>query len=226
MAAALVRLGAGSGEGGLLRLIDEEILMPENLGRHGLGYNHLFQPKAKAMREELLRQFPLARIEAFDGSAQDYPCLLDSDLVVEATGEEAFSEYVNARWLKAGRPGAILYVWIKGNGECVQSLWTDSAEYGCFHCLRLNDPGHHRKERYPLLKREPRRKTLGCHAFTPYAVSAPLSAVALGIDAINEWLRGDPSPRYRTRCRESVDVHAVEDANITPLPDCQGCRTT
>lgn len=226
MAAALVRLGAGSGSGGLLRLIDPDRLQAENLGRHLLGYNRVFQHKAPALRDELLRQFPLARIEAVPGNAQDYASLLDGDLLVEATGEEALSEYTNARWLQAGRPAPVLYVWIKGNGECVQSLWTDTNEYGCFRCLRLNDPQEHRKERFPVLKQAPRRKVLGCRAFTPYAISAPLSAAALGIDAINDWLQGSPSPRFRTRCRENADMHAVQDANIAPLADCPGCAST
>jgi molybdopterin/thiamine biosynthesis adenylyltransferase len=223
LAAALVRLGAGQGPQGLLRLIDEELLLPENLGRHYLGYNRLHQDKAKALREELLRQFPLARIEAVPQTAQRVAALVQGDLLIEATGDEAVAEYLNSQWLERGRPLPMLYVWIKGNGECVQSLWTDKAEFACFRCLRLNDPQTHRQERFPVLKRAPDRKILGCHAFTPYAVAAPLQAAALAIDVVCDWLQGRTPPRFRTRARENVDLHPVESSDPPALPDCPAC---
>lgn len=225
LAAALVRLGAGQGPQGLLRLIDEESLLAENLGRHYLGYNRLRQDKAKALREELLRQFPLARIEAVPQSAQRVAALVQRDLLIEATGDEAVSEYLNSQWLERGRPVPVLYVWIKGNGECVQSLWTDKAEFACFRCLRLNDARAHRQERYPVLKRAPERKVLGCHAFTPYAVAAPLQAAALAIDGICDWLQGRTAPRFRTRARENVDLYPVESSDPAVLPDCPACAS-
>lgn len=225
LAAALVRLGAGQGPHGLLRLIDEELLLPENLGRHYLGYNRLQQDKAKALREELLRQFPLARIEAVPQTAQRVAALVQGDLLIEATGDEAVAEYLNAQWLERGRPLPVLYVWTKGNGECVQSLWTDKAEFACFRCLRLNDPEVYRQERFPVLKRPPDRKVLGCHAFTPYAVAAPLQGAALAIDVICDWLQGRTTPRFRTRARENVDLHSLASCDPSALPDCPACAS-
>lgn len=225
LAAALVRLGAGQGPHGLLRLIDEELLLPENLGRHYLGYNRLRQDKAKALREELLRQFPLARIEAVPQTAQRVAALVQGDLLIEATGDEAVAEYLNAQWLERGRPLPVLYVWTKGNGECVQSLWTDKAQFACFRCLRLNDPEVYRQERFPVLKRPPDRKVLGCHAFTPYAVAAPLQGAALAIDVICDWLQGRTTPRFRTRARENVDLHSLASCDPSALPDCPACAS-
>ena len=63
LAQSLVRLGAGLGRGSLT-FVDPDTLQPENLGRHLLGYPELFKPKAHALRDELLRQFPLAKIES------------------------------------------------------------------------------------------------------------------------------------------------------------------
>lgn len=225
LAAALARLGAGQGPSGLLRLIDEEFLAAENLGRHYLGYNRITQQKAPALREELLRQFPLARIEAVPQNVQNVPALFNGDLVIEATGDEALSEYLNAQWLQRKRPGPVLYVWIRGNGECVQSLWTDTSEFSCFRCLRLNGSDVHRAERFPVMKNETRRKVLGCHAFTPYAVSAPLHATALAIDAICDWLQGRVAPRFRTRARENVDIHHVDCSSPLAMADCPACAT-
>lgn len=225
LGAALVRLGAGAG-GGLLRMVDFEALGPENLGRHYLGYDKLGEPKAKALRAELLRQFPLAKIEAVDKDVVDVSTLFACDLVIDATGEEALSEYLNGAWLERASPIPVLYVWIKGNGECVQCLWVDRQEFACLRCLRESDPQAHRKERFPVLKTPPNRRVLGCHAFTPYAVSAPLEATALAIDVISDWLKGNPGPRFRTRQRENADLHPVVNHNPTRLDGCPACAPT
>ncbi len=224
IAAGLVRLGAGQGPSGLLRLIDEEYLMPENLGRHLLGYNRLGEDKSEALRKELLVQFPFCRIEAVRGSVQTDKSVFFADLVIDATGDESVSEYLNGTWLGRGRPCPLLFTWIRGNGECVQSLLIDSATYACFRCLRLNNPAVHREERFPILKRLPDRKNLGCHAFTPYAVSAPLHAAALALDVVCDWLQGRASPRFRTRSRENADVLPVVNGDPLPLQDCPACR--
>lgn len=226
LAAALVRLGAGS-EGGLLRLLDNDILGPENLGRHYLGYDALAQPKASKLRSDLLRQFPLASIEAVNADVVDCPSLFAADLVVDATGEEAVSEYLNETWLRGDGKVPVLYVWIKGNGECVQCLWTDKEELACFRCLKEVNPAVHRQDRFQVLKRPPTSKVLGCHSFTPYAVSAPMHATALAVDIICDWLeKGDPSPRFRTRKSENADLFPVENHNPLRLAGCPACLTS
>lgn len=224
LAAALVRLGAGS-EGGLLRLLDNDTLGPENLGRHYLGYDSLSQQKAGTLRSDLLRQFPLASIEAVNSDVVNCPSLFAVDLVIDATGEEAVSEYLNETWLGSDCKVPVLYVWIKGNGECVQCLWTDKEKLACFRCLKEVNPEIHRQDRFPVLKRPPASKVLGCHSFTPYAVSAPMHATALAVDIICDWLKGNPSPRFRTRKSENADLFPVENHNPQRLAGCPACLT-
>jgi hypothetical protein len=223
LAPALVRLGAGQGQQGLLRLVDEEFLGAENLGRHYLGYNKMWQMKALAVRDELVTQFPLSRVEAIPKSAQLDPMLLRSEILVDATGDESVSEYLNGLWLAGGRLCPVVYVWIRGNGECVQSLLTEGPGCACFRCMRLNASDFHRQDRFPVLKAPPTRKVLGCHAFTPYAISAPLQAAALAADVICDLVQGQPSPRFRTRQRENVDLLPVANGNPAPLADCPAC---
>ncbi len=223
VAQSLVRLGAGT-ENGTLTLIDPEYLGTENLGRHYLGYPALFQPKAEALKDELLRQFPLSKIVAKNTAVVATPSFFVTDLIINATGEEAIGEMLNNRRL-GFRPivAPLLHVWIKGNGEAVQSLWTDETKYGCFRCLRFSDTKRYREDRFRLLKTEPARKQLGCHAFTPYAVSAPLHAASLAIDAVIDWMKGDPSPRFRTRQIENADINQVKNQDITRLNGCPAC---
>ena len=200
-------------------------MQPDNLGRHLLGYSGLFQNKAEALRAELMRQFPVSKIEAVNEDVARFPRLFGSDLVVDATGEEAVSEFLNGIRIERATKVPILHVWIKGNGECVQALWADRSGFGCFGCLRVTDAKVYRKERFPVLPDGalPRRGRVGCHAFTPYAVSSPMAAAALATDVIIDWIKGDPSPRFRTRSVENAHLNQVKNQNIVPLKNCPAC---
>jgi molybdopterin/thiamine biosynthesis adenylyltransferase len=223
VATSLVRLGAGTGARGRLRLIDPEDLGPENLGRHSLGYPALLEPKAEGLRDELVRQFPHSRIEALPKSAADVVDLFAAELIVDATGEEAVGEYINGLRLQGKHGAPILHVWIRGNGEAVQALWADKGGDACYRCLVVPDSQAHRRERIKLLKTTPDRRMDGCRAFTPYAVSAPLHAAALATDMVCDWLQGDPSPRFRTRARENADVFEVKNQNLSKMKGCPAC---
>jgi len=221
LAQALVRLGAGSGTGSLT-LIDPDLLAPGNLGRHFLGMDSLYKPKAIALKEGLTRQFPHANIVAEPRSAA-YPSDIAGDLVIDATGEEAVSEAINANRRSSphteGVP--ILHTWIVGNGECVQALWVDKRKYACFRCMRRNDLA--RSQRFPVIDHDPETRVVGCNAYTPYAVSAPMSASALAIDMLVDWLKGNVSPRFRTRSIEGADIRKLKNQNVSPLEGCPGC---
>ncbi|WP_186207467.1 ThiF family adenylyltransferase [Burkholderia gladioli] len=225
LAEALVRLGAGQGKRGRLRIIDPDLMGSENLGRHALGYPSLFQEKSTAMENELKRTFPLAKVVSIVGDALAVDDLFEGDLVIDATGEEALSEAVNARHLNVGaEAGPMLYVRISGTGGAVQSLWVDPEKGACFRCLRMNAPKSRRAERFPIEKNDDAVWIMkGCHAVTPYAVSAPMHAAALAADVVADWLKGDVSPRLRVLVRPGADVHPVKSQNPKRLENCPAC---
>jgi molybdopterin/thiamine biosynthesis adenylyltransferase len=223
LAPALVRLGAGTGSGSLI-LVDNDILWPENLGRHSLGYSSLFKAKSAELRAELKRQFPMANLLASEEDVADVSKLFDADLVIDATGEEAVSEMLNARRLALASRTPMLHAWILGNGEAVQILWAQGVKNACYRCLRKSGPGEIREERYPVLKGPPKRKQIACHAFTPYAVSAAMNSAALATEVVVDWLeRGDPSPRFRTRIADNADAHKVKNQDSERLWHCPAC---
>lgn len=225
VAPGLIRLGAGTGAG-RLDLIDPDSLNPENLGRHVLGYPALFKPKADALAEELKHQFPLSKVHAVVRNVRDLANLFDADLVIDATGEEAVSEMINARRLANKADTPVLHVRIRGNGECVQTFWAEGRTLGCFRCLLHAGHKNYRQERYPVLKEEPHRKQMGCAGFTPYAVSAPMTAASLCMEVIVDWLRsGSPSPRFRTRAHANATVFAVKSQDVTRLTSCPACSS-
>jgi len=226
LAEALVRLGAGQGKKGHLMILDPDLMLPENLGRHALGYRSLMSEKAVAMADELCRDFPLARVTGVAMDALKSANLFKADLVIDATGEEALSEAINDRQRRAaGSACPVLYVRIFGQGEAVQSLWVDPVgKGGCFRCLRTNDPQSQRAERFPISDHVgPRSVMKGCRAITPYAVSAPMHAAALAADAIADWLSGKVSPTFRTLARPGANLRKVKDQNLTRLPKCPAC---
>lgn len=223
VASAVARLGAGTGRKGMLRLVDPDLLGPENLGRHTLGYPSLFQKKSVALSEDLLRQFPHSVIEALAQSVFEMSTLFRADLIIDATGEESVSEYLNGLRVEGKHGAPILHVWIRGNGEAVQALWANQGGDACYRCLLVPDPKLHRQERIQLLKKQPDRRMDGCRAFTPYAVSAPMQAASLAVDMICDWLQGDPSPKFRTRTRENVDVFKTKNQNLSRIQGCPAC---
>lgn len=223
VAPGLMRLGAGTGKG-RLDLVDPDHMNPENLGRHVLGYPALFKLKAEALADELMRQFPFSSVRARPHNVRAFGDLFDADLVIDATGEEAASEMINAMRLARGTETPVLHVRIRGNGECVQTFWAQGRDFGCFRCLLQADHKNYREERYPVLKDQPKRKQLGCAGFTPYAVSASMAAAALCLEVVVDWLQnGRPSPRFRTSATANANVFAVKNQEVRRLPACPAC---
>ena len=223
-AEGLIRLGAGSG-GGELLLIDPERLEPANIGRHALGYPALFKPKASALEDELARHLPLAKLRSAVAAADKVTDLFTRDLIVDATGEEALSEQLNARRLESGAANPVLHVWIVGNGDAVQALWAQGREYACYRCaLLLPTTDGSRKPRFPTLEALPERQLDGCRAFTPYAVGAPMAAAALALEMVADWLSsGSPRPRFRTRQAAHSRARQVKSQDPTRLEECPAC---
>jgi molybdopterin/thiamine biosynthesis adenylyltransferase len=224
VAEGLLRLGAGSG-GGSLSLVDPEILEPENLGRHTLGYPSLYRPKALGLRDELARKFPLADVRGTVAKASEVQALFEVDLVVDATGEEPVSEQLNARRIGTGSTEPILHLWIVGNGDAVQALWAQNRTHACYRCCLLQSTADgQRVDRFPILEKVPERRLIGCKAFTPYAVGAPMAAAALGLEVIADWLANrDASPRFRTRLTARTKARRVRPQDVERNPRCPVC---
>ncbi|HEX6707662.1 MAG TPA: hypothetical protein VF169_23095, partial [Albitalea sp.] len=79
--------------------------------------------------------------------------------------------------------------------------------------------------RFPVLEAPAERRLIGCRAFTPYAVSAPMAAAALALEVIGDWLQngGDPSPRFRTRLTARVKARKVKSQDAARLEGCPAC---
>ena len=182
---------------GHLRLVDHELVEPENVHRHVLGMRSTGYSKAAAMSVELASNFPhlkidsrIARVE--DLLRDDPAFILESDLIVLSTGDETLERRLN-RLLLNGPPR--LHVWLEPLGvaghafACGVHLSTlarnlgKDASRGCFECLYRPDPEYGLINRTALTAagQEIRRSFGGCAGtFFPFS---PLDARRTSLDA-------------------------------------------
>lgn len=225
----LARLGAGA-DGGELIIIDPQTLLPENIGRHRLGMDSVFKPKAEALAERLLSEFPWLNIRSRVADARTCS-LFAGDLLIDATGAEALSRCINrthwASWLNGCDPSPVLYCWVAGEGDGVQALWVEGrGAKACWECLNIHGKDGKFSARFPFVKHLTEFREVGCAAITPYAVGAAMNAASLASEMVCDWLTGKPDPRFRSRARTHGDVHRRPDASPERLAQCPVCSET
>lgn len=227
LATYLARLGAGTR--GRLILVDPDVLLPQNLGRHVLGMGALFQNKAEAIAELIRSEFPHLNVVTRPADVRKVKEILSVDLLLDATGEEALSMALNERLvqqrMRALKAPAALHVWIAGAGAAIQSLFVDSLDLACYRCLRIDHDGR-LVPRFSVLKDESKSPLVrvGCDSFMPFPVSTSVQAASLALETVLDWLRGDPTPRLRTRVIDRRNASFVKDQDPEPLKGCLACR--
>ncbi len=232
----LARLGAGS-ETGELVLIDPDNLSAENIGRHFLGKGYIGQTKVEALKKQLLSDLPHINIRVFNRSIEDFINkkvdrfdLKDCDILIDATAKPAVADLLN-EWrnnLDFPQP-CFIHVWIRDNGECVQGLLNEptrkdsTTNFACRSCLQ--NAGSAFLEQYDALKNNtPTYAYAACSDFTPYSVSASMSAAVLGTDIVLDYVNDILSPRYRTRYSERWNGHRIDSFDAIKAVDCPYCR--
>lgn len=234
LAHSLARLGAGA-ENGELILIDADSLSESNVGRHILGENYITKTKAQALKEQLQLELPQLNINVY---ATEIENLLDfktnsfdlsqADIIFDATAKAGVGELLSEwrRDLDFPQP-CLIHVWIRDNGECVQGLINipskeRKTQFACRSCLQI--AGGKFLQQYDALKdHEPQIAYAACSDFTPYAVSASMSAAALATDIVLDYVNDKYFPRYRTRYTERWDGAKLESFDAPVALDCPYC---
>jgi molybdopterin/thiamine biosynthesis adenylyltransferase len=132
VARSLVKAGVGR-----LTLIDVDILRWENIARHELGGAQVGHAKAYALREDLLRNFPFACIDAHACSWQDAfrghsDLFADVDLVISTTGDWPSDCQLN-ELLRDQRNVKMVFGWVEARAAAVHVLVV-GPEGGCLAC--------------------------------------------------------------------------------------------
>ena len=131
LAELLAKQGAGAGNGELA-LVDIQELMPENIGRHQLGFADVFRHKAVALRDRLQKSAPSANVTAICLDIRQIK-LSGYDLVVDATGEEALGHWL-ARTLTSDFVPSIS-VWLEASGAVARAVRRTDPGHACVRCL-------------------------------------------------------------------------------------------
>jgi len=222
LSVALAQLGAGLGDG-MLTLMDAEVLDNRNIARHRLGADSIGVAKAEGCRREINRTLPELSVTPIIQKAQDCRVRLASaDLVIDATGEQAVGDMLNA-WRLDGAPFAMLHVWVEGNGAAVQSYFSSDPEFGCYRCLQ---PDHAAAPRFPVLRLDAdRTMTAGCGEapFSPYGPAAPMAASALAAQHAADWSSGHPRWLLRTIRLDYAQTQDRKPSNPTRSSACPAC---
>jgi molybdopterin/thiamine biosynthesis adenylyltransferase len=226
LAQQLVLAGAGA-QGGTITLLDSDKLSTANLGRHLLGFPYLLSNKAQACRDFLLQQSPHSNIDARDLDAMDFQGQFTRfDLIIDATGEEAFSLALNEIAVRemSGFP-PVIFVWLIGNGAAAQCLLTGDPEYACLKCLKTELS---KEPRFRVLRKEhelrvERNLACGDSTYLPFPVSRSAAAAALACDVVIDWANGPTGARLRTMIFDHVRANHVKDSSPRRISGCPAC---
>jgi molybdopterin/thiamine biosynthesis adenylyltransferase len=215
----LVKAGAGTC-GGKLTLVDFDCLLPQNIGRHRLGFPDLLSNKAVAVAKELKRLSPGAEVHALPVDVRQAQ-LGQLDLLIDATGEESLGHWLCGRY---GAPTPMLSVWIEGPGTAVRALLRSNASGACYRCL------WHSQRRGELLSTVVRLLNVlaghGCEGlYVPFPASVSVQAASLGAEMALDWINGVHSPALRTRLIDQTHQLATPDCDPLRDRDCPVCNS-
>ncbi len=215
----LVKAGAGTC-GGKLTLVDFDCLLPQNIGRHRLGFPDLLSNKAEAMAEELKRLAPGTEIRALPVDVRRAQ-LGELDLLIDATGEESLGHWLCGHY-KAPTP--MLSIWIEGPGTAVRALLNTSEAGACYRCLwHSNKRGELRSTIDPL---PAILVGHGCEGlYVPFPASVSVHAASLGAEMTLDWVNGVSTPALRTRLIDRTQQIATPDCDPLPDRECPLCNS-
>lgn len=219
LADMLVKAGAGTA-GGRLTLVDFDYLLPQNIGRHRLGFPDLLSNKAEAMAKELNRLAPGTEIRALPVDVRQAR-LGDLDLLIDATGEEALGHWLCDHYRL---PTPMLSVWIEGPGTAVRALLRTNASGACYRCLwHSNRKGELRStvDSFPT--------TLAGHGceglYVPFPASVSVHAASLGTELALDWVNGEYAPALQTRLLDRAQQLATPDCDPLRDRECPLCNS-
>lgn len=215
----LIKTGAGT-SGGRITLVDFDSLLPQNIGRHRLGFPDLFSNKAIAMANELKRLALGAEIRALPVDVRQAK-LGELDLLIDASGEEALGHWLCDNYLSRA---SMLSVWIEGPGTAVRALLKTNGSGACYRCLwHTNKRGELRSIVDPLpvvLAGQ------GCEGlYVPFPASVSVHAASLGSEMALDWVNDIYSPSLRTRLIDRTHQLATPDCDPLRDQDCPICNS-
>lgn len=133
---------------GQLTLIDSDILTPENVFRHPVGYYRIGSKKVLALKTDLEMRVPYIQVTALPERIETllqtkkfkWP---DYNLVIIATGEPTINLYINELLHQQDYSPPTLFCWLDPYGIGGHTLLQFAEQPGCLQCLyEITESGH------------------------------------------------------------------------------------
>lgn len=217
LADMLVKAGTGT-TGGHLTLVDFDLLMPENVGRHRLGLPFSFNNKAFGMSVTLQNDAPGIAVRALEVNVRDAH-LGDIDLLIDATGEEALGHWLAAKYSSSV---PMLSVWVEGPGTAVRALLKSTINGACYRCLSTYTKAGH----FPTVEGGVPYVMAGhgCEGlYVPFPMTVSVQAAAIGAEMVLAWANGKTSPSLRSKITDSAFKLATVDCDPPKIEACPAC---
>lgn len=219
LADMLVKAGAGTG-GGKLTLVDFELLMPQNVGRHRLGLPFAFKNKADGIATVLQNDAPGVSVRPLEVDVRDAH-LGDIDLLIDATGEEALGDWLTSNYVPLT---PMLSVWIEGPGAAVRGLMKTAGDGACYRCLST----YSRAGQFSTVQGGVPHVMAGhgCEGlYVPFPATVSIQAAALGAEMALAWANGKVSFSLRTKITDCAYTLATADSDPPRIKDCPACSS-
>lgn len=220
LAEMLVKAGAGTGRRGRLSLCDFEVLRPQNIGRHRLGFANLYGYKSMELVTELKRGAPGAKLEGFTNDAK-VENLENVALIIDATGEQSLTDWL--AWRYNGKV-PLMTVWVEGPGQAIRALLKHKLENACPRCVsRLPRSYELQVFDNPV---DSLMRGHGCEGlYVPFPASASIQAAALAMEMVQAWANGQETHTFRTRALDTQLTQKTFDCTPARNEDCPACST-
>ncbi len=132
IARTLVKSGIGH-----LTIIDPDHLAWDNIARHALGAQHVGESKASAMEQELMMDYPFAKVRGivarWQDAVRDGGAVLDGDLVISTIGSWSDEAQLNALFLEERRTATLVFGWLEAHAAAAHVLVMGKTG-GCLAC--------------------------------------------------------------------------------------------
>lgn len=221
---------SGAGNSAELIIVDNQVLNPGNLGRHLLNFGDIGKNKATALADELCRFHPELNIVPINFNVKEILSRIsDCDLIVDATGVETVSDFLNTEAIKTRsnqRPFHLLHVFMFGNGIAAQTYLNVSSDFACYRCLRpnLERPWRDDPRKNVTSVGDVAPASCGDGPYVPYSVDAPVMAAGLALRAVLDFFSGSPGHRLRQVTLNAKDSKPPNDKSPKPVPICPACN--
>lgn len=226
LARMLAQNGAGL-DGGMLALVDPDRFDHLNVRRHVLGHRSLGQFKAEQCKKLIDDDLPGLSVIARTAPVQSQEGLFEqSSIVIDATGEQSVSEFLNAWMLDRQSRGesypALLHTSIEGAGAAVRSFISSNTRHACLRCLH---PDHEANPRYSALVGPLEEPAAPCgeHRITRYGPAAPVAAAALAVQHAVDWAEGHEMPLLRVVRLSRESTREVKPTSPDAKAQCPAC---